>query len=557
MDSSRSRCSKCREDGHKTLMCPKPWPPHEEQECDICAREDHEANECKKFNPNTAYCGKCGHNGHYDKACKIKDTSVEANVKQYTKSRFNAVMKARQDALAKAGQNKTPKSGLSGSHGLPLRTQGTSSGAAKNSDRRTSQASSIFNMAQSGNTSGRGAANTSQASSSTAPGQQDTSDPTEEIERDLRISISHTAKRPKPSARDEEKERWAKVKFNAVAENPNNIIERRLVIQTNFLKVNFQGSIVLHKYRIQLGTITRGPGPNDIQTITKPEVKRALIEKLLHRQRPPAVPFASDYLEFIISAGPLYPHFTSPVPCAYNVPHLRSTRAGQPPDVLNTIFWFEGDFDANKLCNYFGYRNTLNATQLGNYHPDQEIRNLNVLSWYHINDDRTFIGGRSGKKFYSGQFPAGSLLGGLYFVHRGIFSSMRPGRDSLLLNINPATTAFFQAINLQNWINNRWPAATQLPRPDNEDWKELKDVRVTFQGHQADANGKRKPWTIFSFLLQANTQPPQFQPKNEDGTKGPFTHVLVYLRRSKSLCCYVRFVVLLTERSLSISYPYL
>ena len=179
MDSSRSRCSKCREDGHKTLTCPKPWPPHEEQECDICGREDHEANECKKFNPNTAYCGKCGHNGHYDNACKIKDTSVDANVRQYTKSRFNAVKKAKQDALAKAGQNKAPKSGQSGGHVLPLRTQGTSSGAAKNPD-RTSQASSISNKAQSGNASSRGATNTSQASSSTAPSQQDTTDPTED-----------------------------------------------------------------------------------------------------------------------------------------------------------------------------------------------------------------------------------------------------------------------------------------------------------------------------------------------------------------------------------------
>jgi hypothetical protein len=535
MDSSRSRCSKCREDGHKTLSCPKPWPPHEEQECDICAREDHEANECKKFNPNTAHCGKCGHNGHYDKACKIKDTSVDANVRQYTKSRFNAVMKAKQDAPMK---NETPRSGRLGIHGLPLRTQGMSSGAARNSDRRTSQVSSISNMAQKGNTSGRGAANTSQASFSTAPGQQDTPDPTEQIEVDLPISISHTAKRPKPSARDEEKDRWARARFNAVAENPNNKIERKSVIQTNFLNVNFQSSIVLHKYRIQLGTIRRGPDPNDIQTITKPEVKRALIEKLLHRQRPPAVPFASDYVEFIISVGPLYPHFSSPVPCAYNVPHLRSTRAGQDPDVLNTIFWFEGDFDTNRLSNYFGYRNTLNATQLGNYHPDQEIRNLNVLSWYHINDDRTFIGGRSGKKFYSGQFRAGSQLGGLYLVHRGIFSSMRPGRESMLLNINPATTAFFQAINLQDWINSRWSAAPHLPRPHNEDWKELKDVRVTFKGHKEDANGKRKAWTILSFLFHA-TAPPPFRPENEDGTKGPLIDVLTYLRRSKSLCTHV------------------
>ena len=246
------------------------------------------------------------------------------------------------------------------------------------------------------------------------------------------------------------------------------------------------------------------------------------------------VPFATDYVEFIISAGPLYPDFTSPVPCAYNVHHLRSTRAGLPPDVLNTIFWFEGFFDTDSLFNYFGYRNTLTATQLGDYHPDQEIRNLNVLSWYHINNDRTFIGGRSGKKFYSGQFQGGSVLDGLYFVHRGIFSSMRPGRDSLLLNINPATTAFFQAINLQVWINNRWPAAPHLPRPHNEDWKELKDVRVTFQGHKTDTNGKRKQWTIFSFLFHA-TQPPPFQPDNEDGTKGPLTHVLPYMRRSKSL----------------------
>jgi hypothetical protein len=374
----------------------------------------------------------------------------------------------------------------------------------------------------SSNASGIEVGNSSQASSSNTQGQQNATDPTERRETTLQIRISNI-KRPTLSAEDQEKPKWASEKFDEVPYSQNVI--RDLHIVTNFLKVSFRpGNYTLHKYRIQLGRI-------DNRAVTKAEVKRALIKKLLHIQRPPIVPFASDYLEFVISVGPLYPEFTSTALCAYDVPHLRSAPAGQQPIQMDTIFWFDGRFEKDKLLNYFEYSSNVPASAMVGYLPDQEVRNLNVLSWNHISDDRTFIGGRSGKKFYAGLFRDSRPLGAgtTYVVNRGIFSSMRLGRESLLLNINPTTTAFFPSIILQDWINARWPGAQHLPMPHGIELRELINLRVTFAGHLADTNGKRKPWIIFGFSLN----PPSFRPK-VNGIEQPRNTVPNYMRSSTS-----------------------
>lgn len=119
------------------------------------------------------------------------------------------------------------------------------------------------------------------------------------------------------------------------------------------------------------------------------------------------------------------------------------------------------------------------------------------MSWNHIYDVQKPVGRllfTIGKKFYLGDDNnyAGTLLNKTRFdknrevichVKRGFFSSMRPGNGSLLLNVNPTTTAFFPPENLHKWINRR---RVESALSVDSIWKELKDLRVTFSGDAID-----------------------------------------------------------------------
>jgi hypothetical protein len=505
---NQNRCSKCQKDGHGTRACEKPWPFWDKQECDFCGKDqNHDTYTCTEKLDSYPLCDTCGHAGHYIKACKLKNRT-EANLRQYTQSRYLIATGKPENAPKTPGKNTGKTSEVSGSS------------ASRRPSQPAHPISGSLPTRPAGNPSGIGNSNTSHASLSNNQGQQSATDRTEQRETTLQIRVSNI-RRPKLSEEQEEKLRWTREKFDEVPYS--RIPTRDLTVETNFLRVNFHGNPNLHKYRIQLGIINN-------RTVKKPKVKRALIKRLLHIQRPPNVPFVSDYLEFVISLGPLYPQFTSNVPCAYDVPHLRSAPAGQQPVQMDTVFWFDGRFAKDQLLNYFGYSHNLPAANLVGYHPDQELRNLNVISWNHISDDRTFIGGRSGKKFYPGHFANSILLGTgtTYVVNRGIFSSIRPGRESLLLNINPTTTAFFPYIVLQTWINARWAGGPHLPMPHHAEPRELKDLRVTFAGHTPGANGRRKAWIIFGFSLN----PPRFRPM-VNGVRQQETSVLDYMQSSK------------------------
>ena len=144
------------------------------------------------------------------------------------------------------------------------------------------------------------------------------------------------------------------------------------------------------------------------------------------------------------------------------------------------------------------------------------------------------------RKFYPGRFRVdGTSLGQAtsptYVVHKGFFSSIHPGRESLLLNVNPATTAFYPPIILQDWIRARWPFAAQLPRPNPIDWTELKLLRVTFEGHKKGADGYRKRWKIFDILLTLGGPPQSRLPLNGVPNAGQCTTILDYMRSSKYL----------------------
>lgn len=131
--------------------------------------------------------------------------------------------------------------------------------------------------------------------------------------------------------------------------------------------------LLFYKYRIQLGSI-------NAKQVTKREVKRALIEKLLHVQRPPQCPYASDYFSSVISTRPLYKEFTAKDdPCAYKVPHTGNPRAGKTAPVMDTIFWYEGKIDRERLLGFYNYPGKNPSQNMGRYSPDEYIRSLNVI----------------------------------------------------------------------------------------------------------------------------------------------------------------------------------
>jgi hypothetical protein len=121
------------------------------------------------------------------------------------------------------------------------------------------------------------------------------------------------------------------------------------------------------------------------------------------------------------------------------------------------------------------------------------------LSWKHIYDLRNPTGlpiFTIGKKFYVDHQAnsAGQIFNSasqdqprkaICDVKRGFFSSMRPGNGSLLLNVNPATTAFFPPLNLHEWISRR-SADVQHGLSLANIWNELKNLRVTFSGDEID-----------------------------------------------------------------------
>lgn len=43
----------------------------------------------------------------------------------------------------------------------------------------------------------------------------------------------------------------------------------------------------------------------------------------------------------------------------------------------------------------------------------------------------------------------------VFVARTGLFTSVRPGNGSLLLNVNVSTSAFYPAERLQDWIDNR------------------------------------------------------------------------------------------------------
>lgn len=145
------------------------------------------------------------------------------------------------------------------------------------------------------------------------------------------------------------------------------------------------------------------------------------------------------------------------------------------------------------------------------YDPGEDLKSLNIISWYNLHTDPNWRGGLVRNKFY----PAGGLVNSArdkkgklkyrvdikpkdidpaYLVRSGFFTSIRPGDSTLLMNINTTTSAFYPSMLLSKWLLARWGDINLSEKAQ----RELKGLRVTFEGELNGPNHlkQRAIWAI-------------------------------------------------------------
>lgn len=265
------------------------------------------------------------------------------------------------------------------------------------------------------------------------------------------------AKHPKPELEEKAKERgeWALYNLTLAPSSPATAEKNESVIANLFkLKVLPGSNVPIRKYRIELDTINKKP-------ITKPEVRGALIKEiLLYGRKPDATLWVCDWYKYIICVGKLWSGLgltVDNVEDAYLVKHKRQAPPGKIVPDMESLIVYEGEIDWNNLKAYVNPK-TPNAT---GYHPDEDLKALNLLSRKNIHDHNLQLHiATVGKKFYPMSPPIGrDLLNEddqlVYRARTGFFTSVRPGDGSLLLNVNATTSAFYPSMVLQTWIERR------------------------------------------------------------------------------------------------------
>ncbi|TGO53459.1 hypothetical protein BOTNAR_0295g00060 [Botryotinia narcissicola] len=289
-------------------------------------------------------------------------------------------------------------------------------------------------------------------------------------------------------------------------------------IHANFYKVGLSSKAQILKYSVCLGRIVSRGKPGGFVP-TRPETKRYLIMRLLEENKDLFEPtsWATDYDTFIVSNKPLGNHDLSTIGCSISTPHTRSGPDGNSIHMDSSLL-FLGLVNVKALIDHVKPRNT------PLYHPEEELKFLNIISWKKVYSPQ-YEGGRVGKKFYPHSFVADDERWmsqkrtneqadltlrfedrvPLYQIHRGFFSSMRPGQGSVLLNVNVTTSAFFSPINLAEWIKSN-------PQKWGDPERLLKGIRVVFDIHEKN---RQKVFNIKS-IVQHSVSETKFM---KDGTE--------------------------------------
>ncbi|KAF7857920.1 hypothetical protein EAF04_009277 [Stromatinia cepivora] len=332
-------------------------------------------------------------------------------------------------------------------------------------------------------------------------------------------SISHEdpyagmTDRQKQKAIDQEK--WDK-ELLTMTKAPSKRSEHssRSAIKANFFRLSFNPSIRLYRYSISLGYIeivSKSGGDPRQYVPTNRDTKRYLINSMLTQSDSNPLPaggvvWASDFDSTIISAGELYPGLTISSPDQF-VRHTRTGQNGSTPPMMKSQVRFLGVVTIDELVKHCSYP----SESAAGYFPNEDLKALNIISWKNINSS-IFNGGRRGNKFY----PAEILDSGQesqkndrpYMIRKGFFSSVRPGQDSVLLNVNTTTSAFYSPILLSRWIELQWKKHRLDPTNENDRRKfqsKLKGVRVVFTAKKSGNQQKRAIFEISDKRLGETT----------------------------------------------------
>lgn len=532
-------CSICRKQGHRTIECPlrkgcgkckrptqhcaqdcpQPYPRYDEQVCDACLKPGHEVKDNKHcVFPSLDYCKICGHGDHQKKVCPLlKSQNIQAAMDQMTPSFREKQMKT----LAKAKPASTFESPAKPP---PVKTQPVLPRTSPPKSTSNSPPRTVLSPIR---------------------------DVTDKM-KDLRLSAKEIAANQKL----EKQKLYDNAELEITKPPPRGEISRpSKLMKANFYQIEINPKVVLHRYSITLGTNQRvRDGVQQEVAITNRDRKRELIQLLLHnassRPRPLHNKWASDYNSTIISVGELFKDSAKTPQMVTAVVHPRSERPGGQAGTMTSRVNYLGIVETDLLKQH---ANTVNHVKgkppLVNsggfhYHPDDDLKALNIISWKEINAPG-FNGGRHGAKFYPSELAANENVAqhnrNLYMIRDGFFTSMRPGQESVLLNVNVVTSAFYSPIRLQKWIDLYWSFGLP-PRDLNV---KLRGVKVIF-----DVGNKehRKGHTVLE-IGPKNVSQQRFPLKDEHG-KETETTVFAYMRTSKIApkICYIQLLTFIRIR---------
>ncbi|KAB8292552.1 hypothetical protein EYC80_008261 [Monilinia laxa] len=270
-------------------------------------------------------------------------------------------------------------------------------------------------------------------------------------------------------------------------------------IKANFFKLGFNPSIKLYRYSISLGCIeipSEDNGEPRRFLPTNRDTKRYLINSMLLQPDSNPSPvsgvvWASDFDSTIVSAGELYPGLNVASPTQV-VRHARTGQNGSTPPVMESQVRYLGILTIDDLIKHCSSP----CKSAADYLPNEDLKALNIISWKNINSD-LFQGGRRGNKFYPESLldpvQEDGKNGRLYMIRTGFFSSVRPGEDSVLLNVNTTTSAFYSPILLSKWIELERNGRL-FDRSDLQN--KLKGVKVVFTAEALDRQRKRAVFDI-------------------------------------------------------------
>lgn len=523
-----ARCSRCKTDGHPTRGCKVPWKEWSEQECDRCGKDTHEtgSNKCSYGDHPTWNCSHCGHQGDHKTAdCLIQELTPE-NILQYTKTKCKEAETALEELKKAAGSRDI----------VPGITREEMEARMKNAKivRLDSEEwSSITNHVPNDSQVAELEANLELAPRPTDP------IPQSPTPSGFTIAKSSSSKKPNASSRSVSIRSSSKLGDDPAGAESESILANSVEIELLW------GQPPVRKYRIVLGTLWNEtddvkPTDNKKPRLPKKETARAVLEDLFLKHYPISGIWASDFVSHIVCVGKLYSEVSAKpvIGETYQFDHYRPGPGDSGWHLVRTRIVYEGCSNWDSLKNY----TSLDGSRPLGYLPDEDLRILNLITWKDINSPG-FRGARFGKKFFPTKqhpkdegvlTPSKKNPNVVYELKTGFFSSARPAHGKLLLTINTAMSAFYPAMNLQEWINMRWnDFPNQIHRPDSEQAKELKGVRVTFEGDDLLDNGNKKMRVIWGFS-DKTLAATKFSKLNDADTKKEEINVLAHMRKGKS-----------------------